>query len=122
MSFQTRSQRFAVAAHTRVAQQVGPKQTIGKEYATFARKFPALVHTCGLAQSIAIALAKKQTTYIEDLAAVLHAIGHGQASSAQGLNNLARNEMLDGYMRLSRDTLQAASWLKRYVEVYGECD
>ena len=120
MALQKRSQKFAVAAHTRVAARTDAERKTNKEYVTFAKKFPALIHTCGLAQSIAFALAKDHTAYIADLAAVLKAIGHSNLSTANDLNQLACNELLGGYMRLSRDSLQAASWLKRYVEVLGE--
>ena len=46
-----------------------------KEYVSFAKKFPALIHTCGLAQAVAFALAKKEANYIADLSEVLKAAG-----------------------------------------------
>lgn len=72
MTLHTRSQKFAHAAFARISKY----EKLGKEYASFARKFPALIHTCGLAQAVAFALAKKQAGYIEDLAAVLNGSGH----------------------------------------------
>ncbi len=47
---------------------------------SFAKKFPALIHTCGLAQAVAFALAKKETGYVEDL-----------GSSAEGGSRTSRN-------------------------------
>ena len=54
MSVHTRSQRLAQEAFARVTDHRRPN----KEYVSFAKKFPALIHTCGLAQAIAFALAK----------------------------------------------------------------
>ena len=109
MSVHTRSQKLAQAAFACV-------QNRGATYEPFARKFPALIHTCGLAQAVAFALAKKQKDYIEDLATVLKASGHPEVSSADTLQKQTQEQPLSGYLRLSRDTINAASWLKRYVE------
>jgi len=116
MSVHTRSQRLAQAAFARIAVYGKPD----KDYTSFARKFPALIHTCGLAQAVAFALAKKQKEYIEDLAAVLQASGHPEASSAEALQKQTHDQPLSLYLRLSRDAINAAGWLKRYVEVAGE--
>ena len=112
MSVHTRSQKLAQAAFTRIAEHGKPDP----EFVSFARKFPALIHTCGLAQAVAFALAKKRADYVEDLAAVLKASGHSQVSSADALHEQTRKQPVGGYLRLSRDTINAASWLKRYVE------
>jgi CRISPR-associated protein Cmr5 len=127
MSVHTRSQKLAQAAYPRVAVRIPPGTdskkftTTQKEYRTFAKKFPALIHTCGLAQAVAFALAKQENDYIEDLAAVLRESGHPEIASAQTLHERARTQPLSGYLRLSRDAINAASWLKRYVEaVAGE--
>jgi CRISPR-associated protein Cmr5 len=116
MSVHTRSQQRAQAAYARIAGHGKPD----KEYVSFAKKFPALIHTCGLAQAVAFALAKKETAYIEDLAEVLKASGHPEITSAHLLDDQARAQQLSGYLRLSRDALNAAGWLKRYVEAAGE--
>lgn len=112
MSVQTRSQKLAQAAFARIAAHGKPNQ----EFVSFAKKFPALIHTCGLAQAVAFALAKQQVDYIEDLAAVLKASGHPEVSSAHTLQKQTQELLLSGYLRLSRDTINAASWLKRYIE------
>jgi CRISPR-associated protein Cmr5 len=116
MSIHTRSQKLAQAAFARIAARGAPS----KEYANFAIRFPTLIHACGLAQAVAFALAKKETAYVKDLAAVLKDSGHGEIASADALNSEARTQTLGGYLRLSRDALRAASWLKRYVEAAGE--
>ena len=118
MSVHTRSQKFAQAAFARIANHGNPN----KEYISFAKKFPALIHTCGLAQAVAFALAKKKKEYVEDLAAVLKASGHPEASSAEALQKQTHDQPLSGYLRLSRDAINAAGWLKRYAEAAGEDD
>ncbi|MFI5456518.1 MAG: type III-B CRISPR module-associated protein Cmr5 [Isosphaerales bacterium] len=119
MSVHTRSQRLAQTAFSRIAAYGKPD----KEYVSFAKKFPALIHTCGLAQAVAFALAKKETAYVEDLAAVLKASGHLEITSARALDDQTQMQELSGYLRLSRDAINAASWLKRYVEAaVGEDD
>jgi CRISPR-associated protein Cmr5 len=116
VSAHTRSQRLAQAAYARIAQHGKPD----KEYVSFAKKFPALIHTCGLAQAVAFALAKNETDYIADLAEVLKAAGHSEITTAESLDHHARTQQLSSYLRLSRDAVNAASWLKRYIEAAGE--
>jgi CRISPR-associated protein Cmr5 len=116
MSVHTRSQRLAKAAYARIARHGEPN----KEYVSFAKKFPALIHTCGLAQAVAFALAKNETDYVEDLAEVLKASGHPAITSRDVLAGQSRESSLSAYLRLSRDAINAAGWLKRYVEAAGE--
>lgn len=122
MSVHTRSQQLAQAAYPRVAVRIPPGTDpknltkAQKEYRSFAKKFPALIHTCGLAQAVAFALAKQGNDYIEDLAAVLRDSGHPETASAQTLHERTRTQPLSDYLRLSRDAIHAAGWLKRYVE------
>jgi CRISPR-associated protein Cmr5 len=91
-------------------------KALPEKYASFARSFPSLVHSCGLAQAIAFARAKDHGQYLEDLAGVLKKIGHDETSSTEGLERATRESPVPAYVRLSRNALQAAGWLKRYVE------
>jgi CRISPR-associated protein Cmr5 len=116
MNVSTRNQKLAQAAFARVAARGTPD----KEYFTAARKFPALIHTCGLAQALVFAQTKMEAGYIEDLATLLKACGHPEITSATAFYEQAQSRELGGYVRLSRDTLAAASWLKRYSEAAGE--
>jgi len=121
MSVHTRSQRLAQEAFKCIADhtQNGTRKP-DKEFVTTVKKFPALIHTCGLAQAVAFALAKKDDKYIDYLAAVLNAAGHAEITNHRTLDQHARSKPLSGYLRLSRDAINAASWLKRYVEAAGE--
>jgi CRISPR-associated protein Cmr5 len=121
MSIHTRSQRLAQASFPRIQSRMrGLREKAFDEYRSFVKKFPALIHTCGLAQAVAFALAKKDEEYIGYLAAVLKAAGHADITDHHALDSQARTKPLSGYLRLSRDAINAASWLKRYVEAAGE--
>jgi CRISPR-associated protein Cmr5 len=118
-----KSQRLALAAYARIdARRQQSEKQYCKEYRSFAREFPTLVHQCGLAQAVAFAQAKKehQGDYVNDLAAVLAAVGHANVASLDALAEQTRALPVDGYLRLSRDALDAAVWLKRYVEALFE--
>jgi CRISPR-associated protein Cmr5 len=114
MSVPTRSQKLAQAAFRCIANRNGGKPA--EDYTRSAKRFPALIHTCGLAQAVAFALAKKEMDYIADLTRVLEAAGHSEITERHPLDYHARTQPLGGYLRLSRDALSAAGWLKRYVE------
>jgi len=111
MAVQTNSQKMAQAAYEQIAER-----KLDREFASFARSFPSLVHACGLAQAVAFAKAKNREQYLGDLAAVLKAAGHSEAASANSLERATREHSVTAYVRLSRNALQAAGWLKRYVE------
>lgn len=114
---QTNSQKMAQAAYASVLRCVDSKEKgLPEKYATFARSFPSLVHSCGLAQAVAFARAKGHGQYLDHLAAVLNGIGHAEAASADGLERATREQSVSAYVRLSRNALQAAGWLKRYAE------
>jgi CRISPR-associated protein Cmr5 len=120
MPVHTRSQKLAQAAYAQITEHMKGKDKPDKEFVGTVKKFPALIHTCGLAQAVAFALAKKNVEYIGYLAAVLKAAGHSEISDAESLGDRSRMEELGGYLRLSRDAINAASWLKRYTEAVGE--
>ena len=83
-----------------------------KDYISFAKSFPSLVHSCGLAQAVAFAK-MKNLAYLDDLTAVLREIENGIDLLAK-----SRNAEVVEYMRLSRWALSAASWLKRYAQAF----
>ena len=124
MTLQLRSKRMAHSAYLRVASH----GRAADEYVTLAKKFPALVHSCGLAQAVSFALAKSAASgtevnierqYLEDLTAVLAGYDYAFESSSQ-LVAATQTDQLFAYLRVSRDVLAAAGWLKRYVETLIE--
>ncbi len=108
---QTNGQKMAQAAYTRIA-----ARKLDAEFASFARSFPSLIHACGLAQAVAFAEAKGRGEYLDDLTAVLKEGGHAEGTSKDALAKASREIAVPAYLRLSRNALQAAGWLKRYVE------
>lgn len=113
---QTNSQRMAQAAYQKMSDR-----RPGREYRSFAREFPTLVHACGLAQAVAFAQTKggHQSDYLSDLVAVLKKAGYA-LESTDDLARATREASVTKYVRMSRDALSAADWLKRYVEAVFE--
>lgn len=117
---ETLSQRMARAAFPAVQARKDNPRVNFKEYTTFAKKFPSLIHTCGLAQAVAFAQAKKESEYLSDLTTVLQGAKLPGVNTVDELAAKSREESLIGYMRLSRHALLAAGWIKRYVEAFNE--
>src|SRR5437016_1413625 len=110
----TRTQQLAHAAYNRV--NARPR---ADRYASFAKELPTLIHTCGLAQAVAFALSKGEDNEdcANDLAAVLAQIGYGCVDARQLADHIQNPATgVSDYVRLSRDALAAAVWLKRHVE------
>lgn len=109
---QTRQQERAAAAYTRVNAMLG--QAKQKDYGRLCLHLPALIHQCGLCQTVAFlqAKAKDKTEsahfrVLEDLAGVMKTLD---------LPKAARNGQLGEYLQLSREAMRAAEWMKRYAE------
>jgi CRISPR-associated protein Cmr5 len=108
----TREQERAQRAYERVHRQRNDAERKQEaDYQRFAKRFPALIQSCGLAQALAFAEAKEQKAYLSDLAHVIT-----KDLQAERLTQQAREEPLPVYQKLTRDTLAAATWLKRYSE------
>lgn len=111
----TRSQQYAQRAFGCIQRRSdelkgGDKKKARKEFSGFAKRFPTLIHTCGLCQAFAFAQAKDRNDYLHDIATVL------ERQSKEELLAKARSAAVAEYMDLSRNTITAASWLKRYTE------
>jgi CRISPR-associated protein Cmr5 len=87
-----------------------PGKNVEDEYRQFAKRFPALVHSCGLAQAVAFAQAKDKNDYLDDLARVM-GITNGQVL---GTTSLAVD--LVEYQQKTREAIECATWIKRYAE------
>lgn len=114
-----RSQRIARAAFLQVESRV--ERAASDKYLSFARAFPTLIHTSGLAQASAFALAKRaeKLDVLNDLADVVNAAdSHWQFDNGSRLHEIAvhRDTGLNVYIRLTRHALEAATWIKRYAE------
>jgi len=105
---QTRNQQWAQRAYQQVNAVANVDAETRDKYSSFCKSFPALLHSSGLAQAIAYAQAKN-SAYLQDLATVLN-------DNADTLAQSARQAAVPRYQQLSRDTLSASTWLKRYAE------
>ena len=112
----TRQQRMAEAAFGRVTdRKKSGSGTVTTEYASFAKSFPALLQTAGLCQAVAFAQAKPgQASHV--LADVVTTMIDPGVPTVDTLAEVSRRAGPTEYLRLSRIALQAASWIKRYVE------
>lgn len=91
-----------------------PDKKIGNDYRQFAKRFPALVHSCGLAQAVAFAQAKEKNGYLDDLANVMG------ITNNQVLGSISRTVDLVEYQQTTREAIECATWIKRYVEATEE--
>ncbi|MFM7168685.1 MAG: type III-B CRISPR module-associated protein Cmr5 [Planctomycetaceae bacterium] len=115
MTVMLRKQVLASQAFTCAEQRFG--EAGFAEYLSFARSFPTLIHTCGLAQAAAFASSRKgvQRHVLIDLATVMSAAD--PALNPDNLSRVARETPdVSEYIRLSRLALESAGWIKRYAE------
>ena len=91
-----------------------PGKNVGDEYRQFAKRFPALVHSCGLAQAVAFAQDKKKNDYLDDLAKVMG------ITNNQVLGRISRTAGLVEYQQKTREAIECATWIKRYAEATEE--
>jgi len=109
---QTRNQRWAHLAYTNVSSVKGKE--CEAEYKRFSKKFPALISSCGLAQAMAFAEVKAPKDYCMHLALVM------ERESFPNVALHARTDEVSEYQLLSRQTIAASSWIKRYAEAILE--
>jgi len=93
-----------------------PDKDISDDYRQFAKRFPALVHSCGLAQAVAFAQAKEKTIYLDDLASVMG------VTDNQVLGNISRTVDMVEYQQMTIDAIECATWIKRYAEAIEEIE
>lgn len=88
-----------------------------KDYRTVALGFPAMVIQAGLAQALGFLAAKgkeQHRAYLNDLEQVVKAADNPALTKTLQESAIACD--LNQYRRLTRDTLDAAAWLKRIVQ------
>jgi len=114
---QQKRAQLAYACVKEIESLPGTKKEAKEDYANLAKKFPALVQACGLAQTIAFVDAKeKKTSYLKHLAKVM------SRNESEDLGKVSREAGLMEYQRLSIEAIEAATWLKRYSEALLEKD
>jgi len=110
---QTRQQMRAQVAYSCVSSR--PRGD--KDYVQLAKKFPALVHNCGLAQAIAFVRAKENATGDDYVTHLTKTMGE-----EEDIGNSSRSAHLMKYKHLTREAIESATWLKRYSEALLEMD
>jgi CRISPR-associated protein Cmr5 len=105
----TNRQAFAERAFQRIKARRGTGEA---EYARIAKRFPSLIHNCGLAQAVAFLQAKSGSELLGDLAFVVH----GSEQTHGVFAEETRNADLGRYLLLTQQALEASTWLKRYAE------
>ncbi|MDR0867221.1 MAG: type III-B CRISPR module-associated protein Cmr5 [Planctomycetota bacterium] len=108
---QTYDQKMAATAFSAVK-----ARPPSDEYRSFAKSFPGLIHTCGLMQAAAFALADdKKKSVLEDTVKVLAALTGEPLGTDKYVEKWRGADALE-YIRASRFALRAASWIKRQAD------
>ena len=92
-----------------------------KQYGALAHKLPGMILQNGLAQATGFLLAKgncEHLALLDDLNAVLRTADALPADTADGraLHDLIIGSKLTETMHLTRRSLEASTWIKRYVQ------
>lgn len=90
-----------------------------KEYGALAHKLPGMILQNGLAQATGFLLAKKEREHqflLEDLNTVLVETGSVSTITGAALHDLIIQSDLAGTVNLTRRSLEASGWIKRYVQ------
>lgn len=106
-----RQQAWSLAAHTRVE---GLADDMRSEYRTVAMKGPVLLQQSGVMQTLAFFLSRKDPAgqrWCQHLAEI-----HG-AGDAQALLKRAQTAEMDAYLRLSRELIDVAVWIRRFAQI-----
>lgn len=101
----------AFCAVDEVSRKSDSKDFKKSEYLSFARSFPSLIHSCGLAQALAFAQSKKQTVFLKDISFVMT-----EEKEYETFTKKSRQASISEYLQLSRHALDAAGWIKRYAD------
>jgi CRISPR-associated protein Cmr5 len=118
-----RAHRVATEAYRRVdARKELPADT-RKKYGAIAHKLPGMILQNGLAQATGFLLAKgsnadsdHHSLLLDDLNAVLQAGGGRTHANRVALHEAIITADLPQTLKLTRASLEASAWLKRYVQ------
>lgn len=102
----TLQQQFAAEVYERICRVPEADAT---KYGTMAMKLPVMVRSAGLVQALAFVEAKKEQALLDDLSQVV-------LEDNQSLLERSRAADLSEYMYLTRRTLLALEWFKRYAQ------
>lgn len=112
----TRSQRFSESA-LKAVEAVAKNTAMRDDYKSRADGFPVMVMQSGLAQAVGFLRGKSEGRddnaygrYLKDLGGLL-----GQPEPSRFQSQVIKAELPE-YRRLTRDALDASSWIKRFCQ------
>ena len=113
----TRTQELATEAYRRVVDHKGKSHE--EKYSSLAHSFPSMILQNGLAQATGFLLAKgkgEHQALLDDLNAVLRSAKAVASSSGSELHTEVIKADLSQTMQLTRHSLDASAWIKRYAQ------
>lgn len=113
-----RTQKYASLAYPMVSAIKG--RPVEAKYRTLALTFPTMIMQSGLAQAVGFLMAKgkdEHQTMLEHVAQLLEYQGTDTVKKMHA--DILASELSD-YQRLTRNALEATSWLKRYTQAMLE--
>ena len=112
-----RSQKYAQEAYPLVVKVYGHQ--LEAKYRTLALNFPSMILQSGLSQAIGFLMAKGKDEH-QMLLDHLATLVLGKQAQDKQLHQTILTADLTHYQLLTRQTLEAASWLKRYTQALLE--
>ena len=112
-----RSQQYAQEAYPLVVKVYGHQ--LEAKYRTLALNFPSMILQSGLSQAIGFLMAKGKDEH-QMLLDHLATLVLGKQAQDKQLHQTILTADLTHYQLLTRQTLEAASWLKRYTQALLE--
>ena len=112
-----RSQKYAQEAYPLVVKVYGHQLEV--KYRTLALNFPSMILQSGLSQAIGFLMAKGKDEH-QMLLDHLATLVLGKQAQDKQLHQTILTADLTHYQLLTRQTLEAASWLKRYTQALLE--
>ena len=113
----TRTRAMAAAAYARVSARKGKGWE--EKYRALAHALPGMILQNGLAQATGFLLAKRKDEHkalLDDLNDVLGSSGASDAADGKGFHQRVIDADLARTMRLTRQSLAASGWIKRYAQ------
>ena len=118
---QTLDQQYAASAYAQVSplKEKYKEKKEYKKYGAMAHKLPILIHTAGLAQALEFVNSRGepiQKLLLDHLAVTI------ELTNKEDLLKTVKSVPLSGYIRLTRQTLAALLWYKRFAQSILDVD
>ncbi len=89
------------------------------DYCSLVLGLPALIHDCGLCQTVAFLRAKKKDHHLRVLAGLCEALlGEPENADYDRLGAAVREADLNRYQHLAMESIRYCEYLKRYAEAF----